>query len=101
MQFSIFLISLLAALEPVIASCTYNGRACQWAGTAPFCGQHKDRADSVCIDSPDPSYICFTGTQDESAKELRQRLGSKFENCYQDYGKGCFSGYKELYCKYY
>ncbi|RMJ17167.1 hypothetical protein BHE90_001913 [Fusarium euwallaceae] len=96
--------SILATLTMAIlargalAGCTFHNRKCEWVGTAPFCGHHADHGGHLGIDPPHQGWLTATDTEDENIDELYERKGSEFKECYNDYGKGCWTGYKALYC---
>ncbi|RSL61357.1 hypothetical protein CEP53_005139 [Fusarium sp. AF-6] len=75
-----------------LAGCTFHNRKCEWVGTAPFCGHHADHGGHLGIDPPHQGWLTATDTEDENIDELYERKGSEFKDCYNDYGKGCWTG---------
>ena len=92
-------ITMAILARGALADCTFRRSKCQWVGTAPFCGHHADHGGHLGIDPPHQGWLTATDTEDESISELYDRKGSDFKDCYNDYGKGCFTGYKALYCE--
>ncbi|KAE8154877.1 hypothetical protein BDV25DRAFT_135519 [Aspergillus avenaceus] len=71
-------------------------RDCEWFGTAPSCGwTNNEIGDTV------DGWTLADWTKDKSSTAFcykEQNQGS-YGNCCGEYGSGCLSGYKRLWCK--
>lgn len=73
------------------------GTDCHWEGTAPSCGTvdhaigYYDPAGRTLVDWTRESSLEAFCAQEKNGKG----------NCCADYGHGCMSGYKRLWCKNY
>lgn len=97
------LIIATAAILPVaVADCTYSNRECRWFGSSPGCGSSSSNYGEV--DSEGRQYVL--STRDDNIGHICQDndverpddveyIGA---SCCDDYGVGCFSGYKRLWC---
>ncbi|KAI9300526.1 hypothetical protein BJ944DRAFT_253035 [Cunninghamella echinulata] len=73
---------------------------CEWWGTAPSCGTSSSSIGDM--DSEGRKFVASTKCQ--SAREVCWKMshgGSEYGPCMEDYGRGCWSGYKRLWCKCY
>ncbi|KAJ5089725.1 hypothetical protein N7532_008409 [Penicillium argentinense] len=73
------------------------GRDCHWEGTAPDCGTINHDIGYV-----DPAGRTLVGwTRGIALESFCDREKAGGGNCCGDYGHGCQSGYKRLWCKNY
>jgi hypothetical protein len=87
------LFTITAALVSGVASSCDNG-TCEWFGSAPFCG--SSGANYGDKDSDGRTYIA--STKDATRSQIRDS-GEISSSCFEDYGGGCITGYKRLWCK--
>ena len=92
MKFQLALMSLFAS--SALSICNYDGRSCFWDGSAPSCGstsyklrQTGEKGDEL-----------VATTEFESAGAMCERIKGHSTSCCEEYGGGCWSGYKRLWC---
>lgn len=90
--------AVLSLITHVSATCTLwrdssLRRECEWYGTSPSCG-----TSSYSINERDEQGLILKATTEwDSAYTLRES-GDISCDCWEDYGAGCLSGYKRLWC---
>ena len=89
--FSIFALSMSGAL----AGCTYNGRKCFWDGSSPGCGSTSFKIGEWGHAGDE----LVATTEFENASEMCLRISPFSSSCCEEYGNGCWTGYKRLWCK--
>jgi hypothetical protein len=92
-----FGLCLLSGLSE--ASCTFNGRACKWYGTPLGCG-----VTSSQIGNTVDGETLISWTKELSLNTLCNGTPDRHPtdwpgvDCCSDYGAGCLTGYKRLWC---
>lgn len=71
----------------------YIEDSCEWFGSATDCGKTSRELG----DFDDDGLELVEWTKEQSASDLRF-LNRISTSCYNDYGNGCWSGYKRLWC---
>lgn len=75
-------------------------RECKWYGTAPFCGES---AHSVNDKNQGTGEQLIVTTEEMNRVQACYKVGwpSELQDnpCLDDYGSGCITGYKRLWCK--
>ncbi|PWY61430.1 hypothetical protein BO83DRAFT_394523 [Aspergillus eucalypticola CBS 122712] len=71
---------------------SYSEKDCNWEGTAPFCG-----ASDHPVGYTDNGWtlVATTKYEDHLALELTGKISLE---CYEIYGSGCVTGWKNLWC---
>lgn len=90
---------LLSTSTALVSACNFLdiGQDCTWEGTAPNCGTIDH--DIGYLDPSGRTLVDWTrGSSLEAFCAAEKRNGG---NCCGDYGHGCVSGYKRLWCKKY
>ncbi|RAK81423.1 uncharacterized protein BO72DRAFT_524376 [Aspergillus fijiensis CBS 313.89] len=64
---------------------------CKWWGSSPFCGSSK----SAPGDTDSDGWLFVASTRTKNWDVLCREIS---ESCCRDYGDGCLSGYKRLWC---
>lgn len=78
-----------------LSKCTWQGNQCEWFGTALSC----DSTDAQLGDTKD-GWTLEDWTKELSiAKICDPGYGTLYGDCCDDYGAGCWTGYKRLWCK--
>lgn len=100
------LLAIAAAIVPgAVADCRRNGKHCQWFGSSPACGSSSSKFGD--IDREGRKYIASTKEFNYGQicnESPDQRPDGEFDGeypgqaCCDDYGAGCVSGYKRLWC---
>lgn len=101
-------------LSSVLASCKIADRHCKWYGESPICGETEYGltdwdGDEQCMLDPlqkdsfvlvkisSNHTIVVEWTRYEDARELQGKNWISM-SCLEDYGLGCATGYKRLWC---
>lgn len=75
-----------------------SGRSCTWFGTSPLCGETEHAIDDV-VDG----WLLLDTTENYSRAAACYSQGYPSERepnpCLDDYGEGCVTGYKRLWCQ--
>ncbi|KAH7111918.1 hypothetical protein B0J13DRAFT_569807 [Dactylonectria estremocensis] len=66
------------------------GQVCEWHGSAPFCG-----SSSASFGDVDSDGLTLVASSEKD--DLLNDLGGY--DCTRDYGYGCWTGYKRLWCE--
>lgn len=90
--FSIFALSMAGALAD---HCFYDGRKCFWDGSSPGCGSTSFKIGEWGNNGD--QLVASTEFQDRG--EMCRRIERYSSSCCEEYGNGCWSGYKRLWCK--
>ncbi|RAH42549.1 uncharacterized protein BO95DRAFT_445948 [Aspergillus brunneoviolaceus CBS 621.78] len=64
---------------------------CKWWGSSPFCGSSR----SAPGDTDSDGWLFVASTRTKNWDVLCREIS---ESCCRDYGDGCLSGYKRLWC---
>jgi hypothetical protein len=82
------------------ADCIRDSQMCEWYGSWPNCGDTS--ANIGDVDEPTGTKL-VTWTKDEDRNPLCRLASEDPLNpgsfCCSDYGAGCITGYKRLWCK--
>lgn len=96
MHLSKLLIFTAAFTSGALSKCTYEGSECEWFGSAPFCGS----TDANIGDKDNEGRTLEDWTKEVNIHNLCDPgWGTLYGNCCDDYGSGCWSGYKRLWCR--
>lgn len=75
-----------------------DGRDCAWFGTAPICGSTSHSVGDV-----DEEWKLIDTTEEKTRAAACYKMGFPSEiepnPCLDDYGEGCITGYKRLWCR--
>lgn len=89
------ILPLAMVLVPgVIANFQWHERDCEWFGSSPGCGG----TGSSIGDFDDEGRELIMTTQHQDAADACERLVGYYSECREDYGNGCWTGYKRLWC---
>ncbi|KAI9155700.1 hypothetical protein HJFPF1_08289 [Paramyrothecium foliicola] len=93
----IAVVAVAASLVPeAIAYCVRDGRNCEWFGSSPFCGSTSSPIGGT--DSDGRTLVTWTKEKDIGSLCGSGPSENPGPDCCGDYGKGCLSGYKRLWC---
>lgn len=79
-----------------------NRSICKWYGHAWFCGDTEHNLGDVVKPADDYArYKLVAWTKDESIRQIRESINPPNWPgfCAGEYGKGCWTGYKRLWCR--
>ena len=95
LNFACTLLTFAATVSANCRSVTTSGgfyKDCYWSGRGPFCGSTNSEGDD-----DGTGYKVVVTTQRYGSQQLLD-YGLISGDCYDDYGEGCASGYKSLFC---
>ncbi|KAJ5096900.1 hypothetical protein N7456_007621 [Penicillium angulare] len=92
---NIKLLAILSSLASIAAAdCDQNTLTrCNWHGSSPDCGN-----DGRAVGYTDGTWTLTATTQYKDHTDLMEAHAIS-EDCYNDYGAGCWGGYKRLWFK--
>jgi hypothetical protein len=77
-----------------VASCWENRKKCEWHGTSPNCGSTNHQIGDT--NEQGKVLVDWTKIKDHAVLCATHEISNE---CCNDYGNGCFVGYKRLWCE--
>ncbi|KAM6535928.1 hypothetical protein FALCPG4_005453 [Fusarium falciforme] len=91
--------ALATLVTPVVSRCSMDNRWCYWIGTAPFCESTKFNIGEI----DETGKVLKAWTKDKNHALLCTHFNTDGDrpskSCCNDYGSGCWDGYKRLWCE--
>ncbi|KAE8162395.1 hypothetical protein BDV40DRAFT_300422 [Aspergillus tamarii] len=88
------LIAMTLFASGAFSYCHYNGRKCFWDGSSPSCGSTSYKIGQT--GEKGDQLVATTEFENHSA--MCRRMERYSSSCCEEYGNGCWSGYKRLWC---
>ncbi|POR36399.1 Uncharacterized protein TPAR_03405 [Tolypocladium paradoxum] len=97
MRFITGLAIVASMASGVLSTCERHGQKCDWEGTSPICGS----TTHLIGDKDASGRTLVTWTKYENIGSLcgGGENVNPGPNCCREYGAGCVTGYKRLWCK--
>lgn len=91
--------ALATLVTPVVSRCSMNNRWCYWIGSAPACGSTNFKIGEI----DETGKVLKAWTKDKDHALLCTHFNKDGDrpstSCCNDYGSGCWGGYKRLWCE--
>ncbi|KAM0415871.1 hypothetical protein ACHAPT_013182 [Fusarium lateritium] len=91
--------ALATLVTPVVSRCSMNNRWCYWIGEAPSCGSTEFKLEQI----DETGKRLKAWTKDKNQADLCSKYNRDGDrpswDCCNDYGSGCWGGYKRLWCE--